>query len=124
ASDPLSGNSGWDPTHPQSSWDAEWDDLRRKVRLEHRRFHDLRHSYITRAAEAGVAMMVIQAGVGHISDAMTAHYTHISERSQHLAALQIQGLSADLLRQLGLPVERSRENPEGTGMDVNDEGSI
>ena len=47
--------------------------------------------------------MVLQAQVGHMGSAMTAHYTHISERSQHLAALQIQRHSTDLLRQLGLP---------------------
>src|SRR5262249_42115075 len=59
SSDPLHGESGWDVTHAQTSWDAEWDRVRRLARIEHRRFHDLRHSYISRAAEAGVPIMVI-----------------------------------------------------------------
>lgn len=109
ASDPLHGGSGWDPTHPQSSWEAEWDDIRKQARLENRRFHDLRHSYITRAAEAAVPLMVVQSIVGHMSSAMTEHYTHISEGAQRLAARQIQQHSGDLLRQLGLSPARHCE---------------
>jgi integrase len=86
--DPLHGGSGWDPAHPQSSFDAEWDDLREKAKIEHRRFHDLRHSYISRCGEAGIALSVVQAQVGHMSGAMTQHYTHISEGAVHKAAKQ------------------------------------
>lgn len=39
--DPLHGGQGYDPTHPQTSWAKEWNDLRRRVGIEHRRFHDL-----------------------------------------------------------------------------------
>ncbi len=100
--DPLNGGSGWDVTHPQSSWDAEWDRVRRRAGIEHRRFHDLRHSYITRAAEAGVPLLVIQEQVGHMSAAMTKLYCHISQATVHNAARLIEERNPDLLSQLGL----------------------
>lgn len=102
-SDPLKGGSGWDVTHPQSSWEAEWDRIRTRAGIEHRRFHDLRHSYITRAAEAGVPLMVIQEQVGHMSVAMTRLYCHISQAIVHKAARLIEEQNPDLLSQLGLP---------------------
>jgi integrase len=102
-SDPLKGGSGWDVTHPQSSWEAEWDRVRTQAGIEHRRFHDLRHSYITRAAEAGVPLMVIQEQVGHMSAAMTRLYCHISQPTVHKAARLIEEQNPDLLSKLGLP---------------------
>jgi integrase len=101
--DPLNGGSGWDVTHPQSSWDTEWNCTRARAGIEHRRFHDLRHSYITRAAEAGVPLMVIQEQVGHMSEAVTRLYCHISQATVHKAARLIEEQNLDLLSQLGLP---------------------
>jgi predicted ATP-grasp superfamily ATP-dependent carboligase len=43
---------------------------------------------------------VIQAQVGHLSAAMTAHYTHISQAAIHKAAKQIEANSQELLRQM------------------------
>ncbi len=98
--DPLHGRSGYDPAHPMSAWDSEWEKLRKAAGLGAARFHDLRHTYITRAAEAGVPLPVIQAQVGHISAAMTAHYTHISQAAIHKAAKQIEANSQELLQQM------------------------
>lgn len=72
--------------------------MRKSVGILHRRFHDLRHSYITRAAEAGVPLAVTQAQVGHLSTQMVAHYTHICQAAIHHAAEQIEKNSGDLLR--------------------------
>ena len=104
--DPLYGGVGYDPTHPQSSWDKEWNELRKRAGISHRRFHDLRHSYITRAAEAGVPLLVIQAQVGHLSTEMVAHYTHVCQEAIHHAAEQIEKNSSELLAQLGFSVDR------------------
>ncbi len=78
--------------------------LRRRRRaatgLGSARFHDLRHTYITRVAEAGVPIPVIEAQVGHLSAAMVAHYTHISQGAIHRAAEQIEANSHELLQQM------------------------
>lgn len=41
-------------------------------------FHSLRHTFVTRAIEAGVPAAIVRALVGHASAAMTDRYTHIS----------------------------------------------
>jgi integrase len=43
-----------------------------------------RHTAITRLAEAGVSMPIIQRRAGHSSPKMTEHYTHISEQAERL----------------------------------------
>lgn len=105
--DPLHGPSGYDPAHPQASWETEWQKFRGVVGIGHRRFHDLRHSYVSRAAEAGVPVAVIQAQVGHLSAQMVAWYTHISERAQFKAARQIEDNSPELSCILGLSAPES-----------------
>jgi integrase len=101
--DPLYGKGeGFDPTHPMGSWAKEWNTFRKAAKISHRRFHDLRHTYCTRAAEAGVPLAITQSQVGHMSQALTAHYTHISERAIHKAAQRIELHSADLMKHLGL----------------------
>jgi integrase len=89
ASDPLHGEYGFDPGHAQSSWEWEWKAFKRAAEINCR-FHDLRHSYISRAAEAGVPIAVVQAQVGHMSTEMVKWYTHISEGAQYKAAIQIE----------------------------------
>ena len=41
-------------------------------------FHSLRHTFVTRAIEAGVPAAIVRAMVGHTRETMTEHYTHIS----------------------------------------------
>lgn len=41
--------------------------------------HSLRHTFVTRAIEAGVPPHVVQAIVGHASATMTERYTHLSD---------------------------------------------
>ena len=57
---------------------------------------------ITRAAEAGVAIQVIEAQVGHMSEAMIQHYTHISQAAIHKAAELMEKANPELLVQLGI----------------------
>jgi integrase len=110
ATDPLYGKGeGFDPTHPMTSWQKEWNTFREAAKIRHRHFHLLRHTYITRAAEAGVALAITQAQVGHMSVALTAHYTHISERAIHKAAHRIEVHSADLMKHLGLTASKEIE---------------
>ena len=100
STDPLHGGTGYDATHPMSSWEPEWNWLRKAAGLGSARFHDLRQTYITRAAEAGVPLPVIQAQVGHLSAAMVAYYTHISQGAIHHAVEQIERDSRELLQQM------------------------
>ena len=44
-------------------------------------FHSLRHSFVSRAVEAGVPPPMVQAIVGHSGAEMTEHYTHVSSEA-------------------------------------------
>lgn len=48
--------------------------------------HSLRHSFSTIAAQAGMPPQVIKAIVGHTSDAMNEHYTHVERLAEQFAA--------------------------------------
>jgi integrase len=78
ASDPLRGGLGYDVTRHQMSWDTAWRNLRKAAGLGNLRFHDLRHCFITAMAERGTPLAVTQHMVGHMGDAITRHYTHVS----------------------------------------------
>lgn len=113
--DPLRGR-GYDPKHTQSSWETEWIHFREEVGILHRRFHDLRHTYITRAAESGVPIAVTQSQVGHLSRAMTEYYTHVCDRAQFKAARQIENHQPELLACIGL----GRDDPAPEDPTVRD----
>lgn len=53
------------------------------------RFNGFRHTAITRMAEAGVSIAIIQRRAGHVCPKMTAHYTHISEQVERQAMMQM-----------------------------------
>lgn len=77
----------WNPERPMSCWGLvkPWNALRTEAQLPWLRIHDLRHSAITRLAEAGVPLSVIMSMAGHISPKMTQHYTTISDQAQRAA---------------------------------------
>lgn len=51
-----------------------------KGRVEHG-YHSLRHTFVTRAIEAGVPSDVVREMVGHSSLIMTEHYTHLGDEA-------------------------------------------
>ena len=55
-----------------------WEIVRRAAGLPWLRIHDLRHTAITRMAEAGVPIPVIMGVAGHMSVQMHNHYTAVS----------------------------------------------
>ena len=75
-----------DPTRPMTSWRSAWRSLRKAAGLPHVRFHDGRHTALTRLAEAGQPDWVIQAQIGHVSPAMMKTYSHIRRKALDEAA--------------------------------------
>jgi Phage integrase family len=54
------------------------------------RFHDGRHTALTRLAEKGVADWVIRAQFGHVSPAMMAVYSHVRRKALDEAATALE----------------------------------
>ena len=74
-------NKKLDPMRPMTSWRSAWRSLRAAAGLSHVRFHDGRHTALTRLAEKGVADWVIRAQFGHVSPAMMAVYSHVRRKA-------------------------------------------
>jgi integrase len=74
----------WEVTRPMtvSGLKRPWSAVRAASGLTWFRPYDPRHTGITRLAEAGVPIAVIKDRAGHITDKMSAHYTHVSESVQ------------------------------------------
>lgn len=79
-----------DPTRPMTSWRSAWRALRKAAGLEHVRFHDGRHTALTRLAEKGVADWVIRAQFGHVSPQMMATYSHVRRKALNEAAAALE----------------------------------
>ena len=56
--------------------EREWIPLMKKLGMNHTA-HDTRHTFISMLSEAGVEKLVIQRIVGHSSQDVTDHYTHL-----------------------------------------------
>lgn len=41
-------------------------------------FHSLRHTFVTRAVEAGIPVAIVKELVGHTTEQMTSHYSHVA----------------------------------------------
>jgi len=59
----------------------EWRRARQAAGLEGLRFHDLRHTYATRLAEAGATLSELRHALGHKTLAMLVKYQHLTERA-------------------------------------------
>lgn len=82
-------NGRFDPTKPIKKWDTAWRALRKKAGLDGFRFHDLRHTFITHLAEAGVPEHVIRAFAGHLTKRMLEHYMHIGMAAKRQALTDV-----------------------------------
>jgi integrase len=76
-------------TAPQGSYihvlNRYWYPALKRARIEGLRFHDLRHTFASRAAMSGVDMYTLQALMRHRSPQMTQRYAHLSAAHQREA---------------------------------------
>jgi hypothetical protein len=77
----------WDHEKPMSSTGLRkpFEEVRLAAGLPWFKLNGMRHTAITRLAENGVAIAIIKARAGHMTDRMSEHYTHISEQAHRLA---------------------------------------
>ena len=64
-----------------------WYSLQRRAGVRGRGLHQLRHTFITRALEAGAPIGAVAKAVGHTTVHITEIYGHISDRSARSAAV-------------------------------------
>jgi integrase len=82
----------WDVNRPMTSWVKSWRKLMEACSMKEFRFHDLRHTFRTQGAEAGVPLEVMMAQLGHMDRQTSLDYVHIQqralERAQQLIELE------------------------------------
>ena len=97
------------PTDPSKSRSAElslWRKARRTAGIADVRLHDLRHTFASHAAMAGIPLPVISRLLGHAQMRMTLRYAHVSDRETQAAAERIGSAIAATLAGRG-PVGRT-----------------
>jgi integrase len=62
-----------------------WEAALKEAKIKNFRWHDLRHTFCSRLAQAGVSLKVIQEAAGHKTIAMSARYAHMDHTTLHNA---------------------------------------
>lgn len=70
---------GSDPDKPRTDLKRPWDAIRTKADLEGVRLHDLRHSFASIGAGAGLGLPIIGKLLGHAQAKTTARYAHLAD---------------------------------------------
>jgi|SRR5579872_23888 len=70
-----------DPTKPVTSLKTAWESVRTAAKVNCR-LHDLRHSFCTKLAEAGVPEGTMLDMMGHVSTVMLRRYSHIRAQAR------------------------------------------
>jgi integrase len=73
-----------DPSKPITSWRSAWRAALKRAELQIR-FHDLRHTCITKLAESQASEHTLMAIACHVSRKMIEHYSHIRMAAKRAA---------------------------------------
>jgi integrase len=117
-------NSNWDVNRPMTSWVKSWRKLMEVCGMKGFRFHDLRHTFRTQGAEAGVPLEVMMAQVGHMDRETSLEYVHIQQRALERAKQLIEREQAEIVAAAresphNLPPDRARAiRPNRAGQHV------
>ena len=79
-----------DPTEPMHRWKASWESARKAAGVSCR-FHDLRHTFVSRLAESQNSDSTVMALAGHVSRAMMERYSHIRMEAKRHAVDNLSG---------------------------------
>ena len=97
-----------DPTRPMTSWRTAWRSLRKAAGLPNVRFHDGRHTALTRLAEKGLPDWVIRAQFGHVSPSMMAVYSHVRRKALDEAAKALEPETTAVVPPIPTPSKTAR----------------
>ena len=92
-----------DPTRPTTTLKTAWDSIRTDSGVSCR-LHDLRHTAVTKLAEAGTPESTMLSLVGHMSRAMLERYSHIRMAAKRTAVESL-GATRETQKPEALPKE-------------------
>jgi integrase len=83
--------AGNDPRKPRSDIKRPWELVRDRAGLQGTRLHDLRHSFASFGAGAGLGLPVVGRLLGHVQAATTQRYAHLDADPLRRASERIAG---------------------------------
>jgi integrase len=102
----------FDSSRPAGEWKKAWSDALRTAGLRYR-WHDCRHSFITRLAEnPAVSEETIRALAGHVSRKMLERYSHIRIAAKQVAIQSLEDDTFDWGSPQNLPHFVNNENSQ------------
>jgi len=104
--------AGRDPNRPRADLNKPWAALKRQAGLAELRLHDLRHSFASFGAGAGLGLPVIGKLLGHAKAATTDRYAHLDADPLRRASEQI---ASTIAAALGPASEPSLKVVEAAG---------
>jgi len=115
----------WDPTRSVSDWGLvkPWNEVRSAAGFPWFQINALRHSALTRYAEAGTPIEIMKAYAGHISEKMTRHYVQISEIAKRRYAMAAAHKKHIRIGKGASPSTPSVQTAWGTGKGYREETS-
>ena len=100
-------------SQPIGEWKKAWKDACKTAKVRYR-WHDLRHTFITRLAERPeVSEQTIMSLAGHVSRSMLARYSHIRSQTKQAAISAIEDAAQGRILRVGphkIPHSRSMKN--------------
>jgi integrase len=75
----------FDPKRAVTTLKTAWQTVRENAKVPTTRFHDLRHTCITKLAESGASDETIMSIAGHVSRQMLSRYSHIRTQAKRVA---------------------------------------
>lgn len=94
---PRDPNRKFDVNRPMKCWVRGWRKLTEKCGMTGFRFHDLRHTFRTLGAEAGVPLEVMMAQLGHMDRETSLEYVHVQNRALERAKQLIEAEQQEIL---------------------------
>ena len=82
------------PSLPMHRWKVAWETARKAAKISCR-FHDLRHTFVSRLAESQASDSTVMALAGHVSRAMMERYSHIRMEAKRRAVDTMSGTDFD-----------------------------
>ncbi len=90
-------------SEPIGEWKKAWKDACRTAKVSYR-WHDLRHTFITRLAERPeVSEQTIMSLAGHVSRSMLARYSHIRSQAKQAAIAALEDAAQRGVSEAGSP---------------------
>jgi integrase len=111
---PSPAGPGWaeQPDRPIRSVRKAHDAAIKRAGLqEHFRLYDLRHTYATRAAQAGIDVLTLAALLGHTAVQMTSRYVHPTDQHKQEAVQKLEAYNAEVVFKYAESVSGSLQKP-------------